>query len=273
MHHFAYRDGVLHAEAVDLASARRGGRHAVLLLFDRDAGAALPGVRRRLRRRAVARLLRHEGEFQPGGDRDAGAARRRRRRGVGRRTASARSRPACRRRRSCSPASARPRPSSRSALDEGILCVNVESEPELELLSAIAASQGPHRRRLGARQSRRRRQDPRQDRDRQVREQVRHSDQPRARGLCARREAAGRARRRRRHAHRQPDHRAAAVRRRLRAAVGFRARRCAPTATPSRMSISAAAWAFPIARTTSRRPIPPPMRRWSSARRAGSTAS
>ena len=34
------------------------------------------------------------------------------------------------------------------------------------------------------------------------------------------------------------------------------------TATPSRMSISAADLAFRIARTTSRRPIPPPMRRW-----------
>ena len=32
---------------------RAGGRHAVLLLFDRDAGAALPGVRRRLRRCAA----------------------------------------------------------------------------------------------------------------------------------------------------------------------------------------------------------------------------
>ena len=46
--------------------------------------------------------------------------------------------------------------------------------------------QGPRRLRLGARQSRRRRQDPRQDRDRQGREQVRHPDQPRPRGLCPR---------------------------------------------------------------------------------------
>ena len=38
--------------------------------------------------------------------------------------------------------------------------------------------------------------------------------------------------------------------------VRFRARRCAPTATPSRMSISAAASAFPIATTTSRRRDP-----------------
>ena len=67
------------------------------------------------------------------------------------------------------------------AVDEGILCVNVESEAELELLSSIAAGKGRIARHLGARQSRRRSEDPRQDRDRQGREQVRHSDQPRAR--------------------------------------------------------------------------------------------
>ena len=37
MHHFDYRDGVLHAEAVSLACAGAERRHAVLLLFDRDA--------------------------------------------------------------------------------------------------------------------------------------------------------------------------------------------------------------------------------------------
>ena len=42
-------------------------------------------------------------------------------------------------------------------------------------------------------------------------------------------------------------------------------RRCAPTATPSSTSISAAASAFPTARTTSRRRRPTPMPRWSSA--------
>ena len=51
--------------------------------------------------------------------------------------------------------------SSRCAVDEGILCVNVESEPELELLSSDRGRQGPQRSRLGARQSRRRCQDPR----------------------------------------------------------------------------------------------------------------
>ena len=112
-------------------------------------------------------------------------ARRRRRRGVGRRAEARARRRRAAATRSCSPASARPRRELALAVDAGILCVNVESEPELELLSAIAAAKGRTARRLGARQSRRRRQDPRQDRDRQVREQVRHPDQPRARGLCA----------------------------------------------------------------------------------------
>ncbi len=132
--------------------------------------------------------------------------------------------------------------------------------------------QGPRRRHLGARQSRRRRQDPRQDRDRQGREQVRHSDQPRARGLCPRREAAGRARHRRRHAYRQPDHRAAAVRRRLRAAVRFRARlarrrsrdRACRSRRRARHSLSRGQRAAAAIRT--------PMRRSSSARPATSAA-
>ena len=93
------------------------------------------------------------------------------------------------------------------AVEQGILCVNVESEAELELLAEIAAAQGPHRRHLDPRQSRHRREDPRQDRDRQGGEQIRHSDQPRARRLRPRRQARWRARRRRRHAYRQPDHR------------------------------------------------------------------
>ena len=42
MHHFGYVGGALHAEGVSLAAHRRGGRHPLLLLFDGDAGAALP---------------------------------------------------------------------------------------------------------------------------------------------------------------------------------------------------------------------------------------
>ena len=109
MHHFAYRDGVLHAEAVNLDALAQARRHAVLLLFDRDAGAALPRVRRRLRRRRRARLLRHEGQFQSGGDRDAGAGSAPAPTWSRAASSSARARPAFRRTRSCSPASARPR--------------------------------------------------------------------------------------------------------------------------------------------------------------------
>ena len=125
--------------------------------------------------------------------------------------------------------------------------------------------EGPPRQYLDPRQSRRRRQDPRQDRDRQVREQVRHSDQPGARSLCAMpRSCRALQVDRRRHAYRQPDHRPRPVRRCLRAAVRFRAHAARRRPRDLAMSISAAAWAFPIATTTSRRRIPTPMRRWSS---------
>ncbi len=50
--------------------------------------------------------------------------------------------PAFRPTRSCSPASARPRDELALALEQNILCVNVESEPELELLASIAAGKG-----------------------------------------------------------------------------------------------------------------------------------
>ena len=119
------------------------------------------------------------------------------------------------------------------AVDEGILCVNVESEPELELLSSIAKSKGKQRRHLRSRQSRHRRENPPQDRDRKIREQVRHSDQPRARRLRRRRQASGHSRRRRRYAYRQPDHRADAVRGCLRACCRISCALCALMATPS----------------------------------------
>ena len=60
---------------------------------------------------------------------------------------------------------------------------------------------------LGAGQSRRRRRHPRQDRHRQVREQVRRPDRARPRRLCPRGQAAGDRGHRHRHAYRQPDHR------------------------------------------------------------------
>ena len=118
---------------------------------------------------------------------------------------------------------------------------------------------------LGAGQSRRRCRHPRQDLHRQVREQVRHPDRAGPRGLCPRRKAAGHRGHRRRHAYRQPDHRSRQDGNRVPDPGRFRARRCAPTATPSRISISAAASAFPITWTARRRRRRPPMPRWSSA--------
>ena len=111
----------------------------------------------------------------------------------------------------------------RAALDADILCINVESEPELELLSRLAVRDRQDGADLGARQSRRRCRHPRQDLHRQVREQVRHSDCARARGLCPRGQAAGDRGHRHRHAYRQPDHRSEPDGNRVPHPVGFRA--------------------------------------------------
>ena len=64
MNHFDYRDGVLHAEAVEPYRAGGGRRHAVLLLFDRDAGAALPRLRRAPSPREGADRYRGQGQRQ-----------------------------------------------------------------------------------------------------------------------------------------------------------------------------------------------------------------
>ena len=76
-------------------------------------------------------------------------------------------------------------------LDEKILCFNVESEPELEALSRVGVE--PRRRRADRHpgQSRRRCAHPRQDRDRQVGEQVRRADLARPRRLRLRPHPAG----------------------------------------------------------------------------------
>ena len=64
-------------------------------------------------------------------------------------------------------------------LDENIFCFNVESEPELEALSRLAAARGDRCADRHPGQSRHRRAHPRQDRDRQVGEQVRRANLPR----------------------------------------------------------------------------------------------
>ena len=230
------------------------------------------GLRRRLRRRARARLLRHEGELQPGGDRDARQARRRRRRGVGRRTDARAARRRAGRQDHVLRASARPRANSRW---RSMKAFSASTSNPSRSLNCSRRSLRPRDARSVFRCASIPTSMPKthaQDRHRQGGEQVRHSDQPRARGLCASGEAARRQGRRRRHAHRQPDHRPASVRRRVRAARRFRAHAARRRPHASAMSISAAAWAFPISTTTSRRRIRTPMPRWSSAPRAISIA-
>jgi diaminopimelate decarboxylase len=111
MNHFDYRNGVLHAEAVNLSELADARRHAVLLLFDRDAGAALPRLRRGLRRREALvcyamkansnqSVLRTLAKLGAGADVVSGGELKR---------ALAAGIPAATR--SCSPASARPKPS------------------------------------------------------------------------------------------------------------------------------------------------------------------
>jgi diaminopimelate decarboxylase len=141
MHHFAYRDGVLHAEAVDLVTLaeavgtpfycystatlerhyrvfagafadvralvcyamKANSNQAVLKTLARLGAGADVVSEGELKRALAAGIAPHKIMFS----------------GVGK---SARELAA--------------------ALDAGILCINVESEPELELLSAIAASKG-----------------------------------------------------------------------------------------------------------------------------------
>ena len=117
-------------------------RNARLRLFDGDAGAALPRLRRRLRRHGRGHLLRGQGELEH-----------RRRSGPWRASAPARTwspaascgrrwPPACRPGASSSPASARPRDEMAAALTAGVMQINVESQPELDALAAVARSLG-----------------------------------------------------------------------------------------------------------------------------------
>ena len=144
MHHFAYRDGVLHAEAVDLAALAEAvgtpfycystatlTRHYRVFA---DAFADVPAlVCYAMKANSNQAVIAHAGRGSAPAPTWSRAA-----------SSSARAPPASRRTRSCSPASARPRDELALAVDDGILCINVESEPELELLS-------PDRRRKGAR--------------------------------------------------------------------------------------------------------------------------
>ena len=152
----------------------------------------------------------------------------------------------------------------RAALAEDILCINVESEPELELLSRLAVEAGKTAR-ISVRVN------PDVDAGTHAKIATGKSENKfgvpiaRARAVYARAaSAAGDRGDRHRHAYRQPDHRSRQDGNRVPDPGGFRARRCAPTGTISRISISAAGSAFPITWTAPRRRCRPPMPRWSS---------
>jgi diaminopimelate decarboxylase len=141
MHHFAYRDGVLHAEAVNLdtlaaavgtpfycySTATLTRHYQVFAGAFADVPALVCYAMKANSNQAVVRTLARLGA---GADVVSGGELKRARTagipadkimfsGIGKTEAEL-----------------------ALAVDEGILCVNVESEPELELLSSIAASQG-----------------------------------------------------------------------------------------------------------------------------------
>ena len=141
MHHFAYRDGVLHAEAVNLdtlavavgtpfycySTATLTRHYQVFAGAFADVRALVCYAMKANSNQAVVRTLAKLGA---GADVVSGGELKRARAagipadkimfsGIGKTEAEL-----------------------ALAVDEGILCVNVESEPELELLSSIAASKG-----------------------------------------------------------------------------------------------------------------------------------
>ena len=218
MNHFEFRDGVLHAEDVPVPEIARVGRHAVLLLLDRHAGAPLQRLPEVLRRPRRAGLLRHEGEFQPGGDRHAGAARRRRRRGLRGRDAprargghSGRQDPVLRRRQD------RARDGLRAVRRHPLLQRRIRAGTR----TPVASAPSPPARSRPCRCASIRMSTPGRTRRSRPAMPRTSSALPaqRARDVYApRRKPAGHPGYRHRHAYRQPDHRSAALRRRLRAA-------------------------------------------------------
>ena len=141
MHHFAYRDGALHAEAVDIVALAEAVGTPFYCYSSATLERHYKGVRGRVRRRrrAVCYSLKANsnqaviatlGRLGAGADvvsegellraRAAGIAPKKIMfSGVGKTAREL-----------------------ALAVEQGILCVNVESEPELELLAAIAAGKG-----------------------------------------------------------------------------------------------------------------------------------
>src|SRR5271165_2833619 len=141
MHHFEYRDGVLHAEAVnlvDLAAAVGTPFYcystATLVRHYQIFAGAFAGVRAlvcyALKANSNQAVIKTLAQLGAGADVvSAGELARARAAGI-------------------APAKIMFSGVGKSerdlalAVDEGILCVNIESEPELELLSSIAAAKG-----------------------------------------------------------------------------------------------------------------------------------
>ena len=84
MHHFAYRDGVLHAEAVNLDTLAAAVGTPFYCYSTATLTRHYQGFCGCVCRRARARLLRHEGQLQSGDRHDTREARCRRRCRVGR---------------------------------------------------------------------------------------------------------------------------------------------------------------------------------------------
>ena len=146
------------------------------------------------------------------------------------------------------------------AVDAGILCVNVESEAELELLSSIAVQKGRHAC-VSVRVN------PDIDAARMAR------SRPASRSRSAFRSAArarsraggptaGSARHRRRHAHRQPDRRPRAVRRCVRAACRSSCGRCARDGHTISHATSGGGLGIPYREGDEAPPHPMPMPGW-----------
>ena len=141
MHHFAYRDGVLHAEQV-ISDALASAVGTPFYCYSTATLTRHYEVSRSFRRRACARLLCDEGQFQSG--RGAHALP-----GLAPEPMLYRVVSSSARVHASIPADkimfsgiGKTAAELALAVDEGILCVNIESEAELELLSSIAASKG-----------------------------------------------------------------------------------------------------------------------------------
>ena len=255
MHHFAYRDGVLHAEAVDLvglaaavgtpfycySTATLTRHYRVFAGAFADVPSLVCYAMKANSNQAVIATLARLGA---GADVVSGA--------------------------SCKRARAAGIPPEKImfsgvgktarelalAVDAGILCVNVESEPELELLSPIAAAQGPRRptSRCASIPTSMPRPTPR-SRPASPRTSSAFRSAARARSMRTPRScrACGSPASTCISAARSPTSRRSTMPSRC---CPISCARCAPTATRSSTSISAAASAFPIARTTSRRRDP-----------------